>query len=223
MRPPYRSTMRLQIARPKPVPGNSSSCRRLKRPKIRSAYCCSKPMPLSPTDTVQFAPLASARMRIAGAASCPAILQRVRKQILKNVARLRGVSTHRRQPAFNGDAGAMLFDPVLEHSQRLVERLAKVGCPHRQLIHMHRAGEGQQVVDQGLHAKHAMRGRTPRTGSPRAFQSEVLEHQLGVNVDHAQRLLEIVARHMANSSSSRLARVNSWLDRRRSSSVRFNP
>jgi len=38
IRPPYLSTMRWQMASPRPVPGNSSLCRRLKSPNIFRAY-----------------------------------------------------------------------------------------------------------------------------------------------------------------------------------------
>src|SRR5205085_6225732 len=50
MRPPWRSTTFLQIARPMPVPGYSPMvCRRWKSMKMRSKYCGSMPMPLSAT------------------------------------------------------------------------------------------------------------------------------------------------------------------------------
>ena len=50
MRPPWNSTILLQIARPMPVPVYSSlGCRRWKITKIRSAYRGAMPMPLSLT------------------------------------------------------------------------------------------------------------------------------------------------------------------------------
>src|SRR5258706_555245 len=48
MRPPWRSTTFLQMARPMPVPGYSPIvCRRWNSMKMRSKYCGSMPMPLS--------------------------------------------------------------------------------------------------------------------------------------------------------------------------------
>ena len=52
IRPLWRSMMRLQIARPMPVPGNSRPWKRLKIPKMRSEYCGSIPIPLSLTQMV---------------------------------------------------------------------------------------------------------------------------------------------------------------------------
>src|SRR5215813_1603544 len=51
IRPPWRSTIFLQIANPMPVPGYSlRECNRWKIWKIRSACCGSRPMPLSSTE-----------------------------------------------------------------------------------------------------------------------------------------------------------------------------
>src|SRR5215207_4450463 len=54
MRPPWRSTIFLQIARPMPVPGYSARvCRRWNSTQIRSRYCDSMPIPLSCTPKTQ--------------------------------------------------------------------------------------------------------------------------------------------------------------------------
>src|SRR5215470_6973018 len=54
IRPPCRSMIFLQIARPTPVPGYVRRlCNRWKMTKMRSAYSGSMPMPLSRTDTTQ--------------------------------------------------------------------------------------------------------------------------------------------------------------------------
>ena len=51
MRPPWRSTIFLQMARPMPVPGYSFRvCSRWKMTKMRSKYSGSMPMPLSCTE-----------------------------------------------------------------------------------------------------------------------------------------------------------------------------
>src|SRR5271170_6829743 len=57
MLPPCRSTIFLQMAKPMPVPANSSRlCSRWNTPKILSKYCGSIPSPLSFTENVHLLP-----------------------------------------------------------------------------------------------------------------------------------------------------------------------
>ena len=89
IRPPWRSTIVLQMARPMPVPGYSvRRCSRWKISKIRSLYFASMPMPLSRDGEQPLAVLAAGvdvdfRRRRA------AELHRVANQFWKSWAKLR--------------------------------------------------------------------------------------------------------------------------------------
>ena len=59
--------MRAQIASPMPLPGYSvRECKRLKTPKMVSAYSRENPIPLSLTENCQSGPFRSAEMEMAG-------------------------------------------------------------------------------------------------------------------------------------------------------------
>src|SRR5439155_26831712 len=70
MRPPWRSTIFLTMARPTPVPGYASRvCRRWNISKTRSRLRGSMPMPLSAISKCQCSPSLRARISMRGAAS----------------------------------------------------------------------------------------------------------------------------------------------------------
>ncbi len=67
IRPPWRMTIRCAMARPTPVPWKSRElCRRLNTPKSFSAYCMSKPAPLSSTVKMTSSPSRRPLIRIRG-------------------------------------------------------------------------------------------------------------------------------------------------------------
>ena len=89
--------MRLQIARPMPVPGYFCRvCSRWKITKICSQYCCSMPMPLSRTANSQCVAVAAGRdvdLRRAIAAELDAVAD----QVLEQLDQLRLVALDGRQ------------------------------------------------------------------------------------------------------------------------------
>ena len=69
MRPPKRSTTRLQVARPMPLPSTFGPCSLLNGSKIPDEYSGLKPWSLSVTDICQWSRPYFADMRISGATS----------------------------------------------------------------------------------------------------------------------------------------------------------
>ena len=84
MLPPCRSTIFLQMAKPMPVPANSSRLwSRWNMPKILSKYCGSIPSPLSFTENIHFLPpFLAAEMWILGDSGL-LVLDGVADQVLK--------------------------------------------------------------------------------------------------------------------------------------------
>ncbi len=98
IRPPWRSTILLQIAKPMPVPGYCVRvCRRSKIRKMRSRDSGAMPMPLSRTEkTIDLR--SDRRPRVSSVAGCLAAkLQCIAKKVLEQLDELSGVG-----PSENG-------------------------------------------------------------------------------------------------------------------------
>ena len=118
--------MRLQIASPKPVPGYSSSrCSRLKRPKIRSDWAGSNPIPLS-LHAHHHVPIYALRSDVYAWRLVPlTIFQGVREQILKYVRELPLVALVLGQ-FVAGHLGVILANPSVHPRERLTQRSAQI-------------------------------------------------------------------------------------------------
>ena len=124
IRPPWRSTTFLQIARPMPVPGISLPCRRLNMPNTRSASCGSMPIPLSRTANSHPSP---SRLRRDMDSRCflASVLDRIGNEVLEKLHQHNLFGHHSRQ-RIGSYHGAALRDGRLEIEQRLGENSAAI-------------------------------------------------------------------------------------------------
>ena len=192
MRPWWRSTIRLQIDSPMPLPGYSSRpCRRLKTLKMRSAWRGSMPMPLSDTRNSHASSLALGGHLDARRVLGPE-LDPVADQVLEQLAQLALVAPHARQLA-----DRRRWRPPRRRSSACPPSVSRTSSAHvdRAEPVLRRAGArvGEQVVDQALHAVHAVDREPDELVRVRVELALVAaRQQLHVARHHAQRLGEVV-------------------------------